>query len=498
MEQFLPDIAGSFQRGQAFGTNQRLQREGEQRRNDLSRLAGMAYTAPASEQQALVGQAVGIDPTAGVALGESLNQSRDQRARQLTQRAKLFVGMAEAGNTEAAASMYPLIAQEARSMGLGDVPLEYSPEMLPALKQFAAMGDGQGSRVQSSRIGADGNIYNVMADGQVVNTGVQADRQMWFRDNPGMAPELVGKDGVSRPVGQTQASAPNRGPGSLDINADLQQFAGLGIPISSTRRSKAKNDSVDGVPNSFHLTGEAADIVPRTTQEKQQARQFWEGRGYQVIDEGDHLHIEPPRRGMTTSQIGAPAAARPSEAQTAADVAAAKAQVELGYLPQTEAIKRDSAIQQAVGIETGKNAAEKAAAAPATIATLQTSLDSIDALLNSPDLESIVGIGSLNPLNRIPGTNARGLIARADQIAGQAFLAAFNQLKGGGAITEREGQAATAAMARLDRSQSLDDYTAALRDLKSAIEPALARASQQRVAPPSAPSTGGWGIQKVD
>lgn len=134
-----------------------------------------------------------------------------------------------------------------------------------------------------------------------------------------------------------------------------------------------------------------------------------------------------------------------------------------------------AAVEQAVGIEQGKARLEQAVAAPGAIATMEQSITAIDELLNSPDLGSIVGLGSMNPLNRIPGSAARGLIARAEQISGQAFLAAFNQLKGGGAITEKEGQAATAAMARLDRSQSLTDYQTALRDLRAAISPALER-----------------------
>jgi hypothetical protein len=63
---------------------------------------------------------------------------------------------------------------------------------------------------------------------------------------------------------------------------------------------------VGGVENSYHLTGEAVDVAATTPEQKSAAQQFWGSRGYQVIDEGDHLHVEPPARGMTASQIGGP------------------------------------------------------------------------------------------------------------------------------------------------------------------------------------------------
>ena len=60
---------------------------------------------------------------------------------------------------------------------------------------------------------------------------------------------------------------------------------------------------------------------------------------------------------------------------------------------------------------------------------------------------------------------------------GQAFLQAFQSLKGGGAITEKEGEKATAAMARLQRSQSTKDYKDALGELRGILQSAKDRAT---------------------
>ncbi|HXF89522.1 MAG TPA: N-acetylmuramoyl-L-alanine amidase [Xanthobacteraceae bacterium] len=62
------------------------------------------------------------------------------------------------------------------------------------------------------------------------------------------------------------------------------------------------------------------------------------------------------------------------------------------------------------------------------------------------------------------------------QLKGQAFLAAFQELKGGGHITEIEGQKATEAIARLDTTQSEDDFLRAVDDLETVVRSGLARA----------------------
>jgi hypothetical protein len=93
---------------------------------------------------------------------------------------------------------------------------------------------------------------------------------------------------------------------------------------------------------------------------------------------------------------------------------------------------------------------------------------------------------------------------------GQAFLQAFESLKGAGQITEIEGTKATQAIGRLDSAQSAEDYQQALTELRDLLmlgastEPggAVARANPASpaappaAAPPAAGNTGGvnWRI----
>lgn len=79
-----------------------------------------------------------------------------------------------------------------------------------------------------------------------------------------------------------------------------------------------------------------------------------------------------------------------------------------------------------------------------------------------------------------------------DQTQGQAFLQAFNSLKGGGQITEIEGKKATDAISRLGNERLSDeDYLQAINDLESVVNKTVERAKQQAGGKPQASGGGG-------
>jgi len=88
---------------------------------------------------------------------------------------------------------------------------------------------------------------------------------------------------------------------------------------------------------------------------------------------------------------------------------------------------------------------------------------------NHPGKAKATGLASLNPLNAAPGSDAKNFNVLMDQIRGQSFMQAFQSLKGAGAITEQEGKAATAAVARLNQAQSTQEFESALNEYQGII-----------------------------
>lgn len=108
-----------------------------------------------------------------------------------------------------------------------------------------------------------------------------------------------------------------------------------------------------------------------------------------------------------------------------------------------------------------------------------SSVELIDSILDDPALSAITGMvqGRLPPMTQ-EGTD---LNVKIDQLKGQAFLQAFESLKGGGQITEREGRAATDAMARLQREQSGEEYRRSLSELRYVMDRARRRSMGEEI-----------------
>ena len=136
----------------------------------------------------------------------------------------------------------------------------------------------------------------------------------------------------------------------------------------------------------------------------------------------------------------------------------------------------------------GKDEGERVVNAPAEQRVAEGALKTLEQIKTHPGRE---GWGAQGPTaalpwisRAVPGTPGRDFVALVEQAQGQAFLQAFESLKGGGAITEAEGKAATAAIARLDRTQSRQGFDAALKDIQTMLETARDRARRNvRVTP---------------
>jgi hypothetical protein len=113
-----------------------------------------------------------------------------------------------------------------------------------------------------------------------------------------------------------------------------------------------------------------------------------------------------------------------------------------------------------------------------------------------PGFKGAVGATWLPGARFIPGTDAASYMSRHDQIKGASFLEAFESLKGGGAITEKEGTKATDAINRMSTATSENEYIRAALDLQDVIRKGVANAQARASragggAAPVAPAAGG-------
>ena len=115
----------------------------------------------------------------------------------------------------------------------------------------------------------------------------------------------------------------------------------------------------------------------------------------------------------------------------------------------------------------------------------------IDDIIEHPGLKSVVGAKNILSgaapmlLGRDPvaGSDAADFKARLDQIKGKQFLEAFQSLKGGGHITEIEGEKATQAISRMKTSQSEKEFIAAAREFKGIVQQGMNRARNKAKRP---------------
>ena len=155
--------------------------------------------------------------------------------------------------------------------------------------------------------------------------------------------------------------------------------------------------------------------------------------------------------------------------------------------------------QEAFDTASGTNDAKSAAEARANLPKVEDNataiLGMIESLSTDPYLDSMVGPVS----GRLPNVSADAarVQSKMDQIGGQAFLQAFETLRGGGQISNVEGERATAALARLNTAQSPQDYRQALEELSTIVRTSLSRARRSAGSgsgnnPPPGASGDGW------
>lgn len=170
-----------------------------------------------------------------------------------------------------------------------------------------------------------------------------------------------------------------------------------------------------------------------------------------------------------------------------------------------EKLKRegDPAFQQAMaaakatGEAIAKNDVAAKQALPKIISDAQLALDVVDQMVGKqevrdakgkviqaataphPGFQDAVGATYLPGARFVPGTQAASFQALQNQVEGTAFLSAFEALKGGGAISEKEGEKATAARMRMTLAQNEGEYIKAAREFQDIIRKGVENAQRK-------------------
>ena len=277
--------------------------------------------------------------------------------------------------------------------------------------------------------------------------------------------------------------------GPMDFAAALPTLEKMGVDISDLRSAPFRNDWRDVLDAQIN---QGLDLDQKLKIAEMQATQAKNDAAQRVAS----LGLELDQNRFALDQSRANEAMRHNRASESIDWYRAKNPASVVAPQKAPAGYRYNATGDLEAIPGGPadvkvraTTAKAQGEAQRVMDTADQGISTIDQLINSPGLGAITGWSSKLPI--VPGTKQAKADAIAKQIEGQAFLQAFNSLKGGGQITEVEGAKATAAVARLQRGQSKADYTKALQELRGILQTARTRAATgQTVATEEAPAAG--------
>lgn len=200
--------------------------------------------------------------------------------------------------------------------------------------------------------------------------------------------------------------------------------------------------------------------------------------------------IAPAPMAPPAAVPGAPAAPaqRPTQSQLEAQAAGAKKEAEVGA-------------EDIATVRKNQGKAEQNA---------DYLITKIDELITHPGFGKSVGVYDVGGIpvpygatvsGMIPGSDVSDWRARFDEVKGQSFLNAIENLRGMGALSDREGAAATQAIQRMRDTQSEKEFKAAAKDFQEIIQRGIDRNRQKLGQEPkygTAPESAGPTLSPAD
>lgn len=297
---FMDSLAGGLQ----FGQQVKQQRD----QNQLRGLASLAQGAPVEQRQSLLSQMAGINPEYAQAQKKAWSADDEADREELVRMARYIKQAPPEQQPAAYASILPKLRE--RGMQAPEWGPDSQDMILKTVNALASSFGDESANNPYSGLPADIQSLKMLQSDPAL-AALDKERRQYS----GMVPKLVetsqgmgwGTPGSGiklAPLEGVAGSAPAQQVEAPQLFAALGQK--YGIQPTSVLRSPERNEAVGGKPNSYHLSGRAADFVVPQAQ-KAQFMQDARANGYEAIDEGDHIHIEPAGRGGG----GAPNIAQP-------------------------------------------------------------------------------------------------------------------------------------------------------------------------------------------
>jgi hypothetical protein len=209
--------------------------------------------------------------------------------------------------------------------------------------------------------------------------------------------------------------------------------------------------------------------------------------GYPAISPQE-VGISSPQISAGTTQAPAPATtqATPTTPVSPATVAPAQAPVGGPSVPGTVAPpagQRPTGPQLAASAEAlktesevvGKDLGEKRINLGKSESNADYLITKVNELVTHPGFSVSVGATVQPGFQLIPGTDKASWYTRFEEVKGQAFLQAVQELRGMGALSNQEGDAATKAIQRMSTSQSEKEFKMAADDFQGIIQRGIDR-----------------------
>lgn len=402
--------------------------QGRQRavRNRLAELTSGYLAAPQEERAGFASQFAAVDPETGM---DVATRERDRGMERLRAQATFLAS----ASPEVQQRLYGAMRPQLATLGI-DAPEQFDANLVEPIRMAAFGAGGSGLRVQSSRVGEDGQIYNIMSNGTVMPTGVMAENRQQV---------LETVDAQGRPV--AGAFDPRRGSfggfgGETQVPPTGVQKGGMSISVPG-----GQIDVADPAAAQFLRDN------PAVIQGLSSGRPFDIPAG--APTQGGFIVGPDP-----VAQAGATAAAQ-ARGRITAELEAAPAQAQVAAnlervreLAKGEAGRENDRIANRNGMIVALNQADQSTAA------MRELIDtSIAPMINNWTTGTF---GSF--LSGIGGTNAANLESNLDTLKAVAGFSELTALKarGGtlGAVSEMELQMLTSLWGALRNSQSPEAF----------------------------------------